>query len=109
MSSASLRAAHRAAGNFHWVIDGEPVETIKRVFTLCRNRGYDGSLQNLHYRLSNGINTWAELSKPVDKEMYADRKKAAARTAARKKSEMHDICAELDARKKALAAKGKEE
>lgn len=105
MNSMNLKAAHLAFGNFHWVIDGEPVETLKRVFTLCRNRGYDGSLQNLHYRLSNGINTWAELSKPIDKKKSVVIKELAAR----KKSEMHAICAELDARKKALAAKGEEE
>lgn len=89
----------------NFAIEGKVIPTLKILFSLCQKRGYNGSMQNLQARVLKGRRTWAELSKPVYEKMSAARKELAAR----KKSEMHDICAELDARKKALAAKGEEE
>lgn len=79
----------------HFTIDGKPYTTSHTVYTAALEKGWAGSESVMQGRIARGKRTWDELLKPVDQVQSTSQKKLQQR----KRDEMADIIAQLDARK----------
>ncbi len=94
---------NRPPDHRHFIIDGRGYTSVKTVYHAALERGTDLTYDVFRKRLRRGVTTWDELLK----------RKAGGKGLrdywSRSKDEMHDICAAIDARKKALAESNHEE
>lgn len=93
-------AVSRLVGPFviaRYVIDGQKFQTVSGVLREAQSRGFVGTYMTIGRRLKSGASTWAELIQRWDNMANSCVKRKAA-----EKAEMHALCLELDARKKAL-------
>lgn len=86
----------------HYMVDGVRYKTLKDLAQASRAHGYYGTLSTLRERVCRGMNTWAQLSAPVRKDVgraadMRDRRRA-------KLAEGAAIAAALDKRKAEIAA-----
>ncbi|HEY1142278.1 MAG TPA: hypothetical protein VGE88_19045 [Lysobacter sp.] len=81
-----------------YVVEGRTYTGSMGVYREAVARGYVGTPTNIASRLGKGVSTWAELAKPVDQS----KSRACKSAAAKKRAEMADAIAALDARKAAI-------
>ena len=83
----------------HYIIDGLRFSSVNAVFHAAKSRGYDGTMQTIHRRLTRGLSTWAEVARQVPKAMSDGGKKSNSN----KRAEMAELIRALDARKAAMS------
>lgn len=99
MSSLSrAKANFRHNDRCRYLIDGVSFQHSCGVYHAALERGFVGAESTIKNRLVRGATTWAELLKPVN-EKKASASKA---NAERKRAEMEELIAAMDARKAAL-------
>lgn len=81
-----------------YTIDGVRMP-FSAALNFARQRGYSGSSQTLQWRLASaGVNSWNALCAERLKSGNAELTRIA------KRKEIHDICVELDRRKREIAS-----
>lgn len=84
-----------------YIIEGLRFSHLDGVYRKAVELGFDGCDETIKHRLKQGITTWAELTKPVNRGQSESGKRAYTS----KHSEMAAVIAALDARKKAMGLK----
>ena len=81
-------------------IEGRVFDSMHSVYTVARHNGFTGCEQTISARLRSGATTWKELLAPV--KDISNSVKTLHVIRAKRKDEMKQLMAELDARKAAL-------
>ena len=82
-------------------IEGAYFSTIQQVIGVARSLGFDGCGNTIRRRLKRGANTWEELI-AAPKHQKSEAGKVLKTMRNKEKTQMAQLCAELDARKSAL-------
>jgi hypothetical protein len=82
------------------LIEKHKFDSVDQAFHAAQTMGFKGSHTAFVARLKKGMNTWAELCAPT--VVLGDRNKS-RETRQKKRDEMAEICARLDARKAQIA------
>jgi hypothetical protein len=92
-----------------YIVDGQWVGSVHHAYTVAVQRGYNGSAVTIGLRLRNGVDTWEELAKPIDSTMQARSKKGARIKLRNGHDAVANAVAALDARKREIAQRQREE
>lgn len=82
--------------NIRYVVEGRTYTSHRGVYREAVARGYVGNISTLAARLHSGASTWTELTRPVRTS------KSRKETIEKKRAEMAEAIAQLDARKATL-------
>jgi len=92
-----------------YLVEGRWVGSVHHAYTIAVQHGYNGCEVMIGVRLRKGASTWAELSAPVDARISKRNRAVRLAQLGNAHAAVVDAIAALDARKREIAQRQREE